>query len=81
MEKKRISKKNNYFLKKLETMSVEELKNLQLQKTKGTLERAYYKSEFYRDLFDKAKVKPEDLKKTKGFGPKAIAEILEKITI
>jgi len=36
---------------------------LQFGKTKEILERAYYKSEFYRELFDKSKVKPEDFKK------------------
>ena len=43
-------------------MSRDELENLQFEKTKETLERAYHKSEFYRDLFDRAKVKPEDFR-------------------
>lgn len=63
MKREKVPKKNSYFLKKLETMPFDELKKLQFQKTKEILERAYYKSEFYHELFDKAKVKPEDFKK------------------
>jgi phenylacetate-coenzyme A ligase PaaK-like adenylate-forming protein len=48
-----------YFSRKLETMPAETIKALQFEKTKATLERAYHKSPFYRDLFDKARVKPE----------------------
>jgi len=62
MERKKISKKNQYFSKELETMSAEDMKKLQFEKTKVSLERAYSKSNFYRNLFDKAKVKPEDFK-------------------
>jgi phenylacetate-CoA ligase len=63
MDRKRIPKQNNYFIKKLETMSLNDVKTLQFQKTKETLERAYSKSGFYRELFDKAKVRPENFKK------------------
>ena len=63
MERKKVSKKNHYFLKKLESMSRDNIKKLQFEKTKETLQRAYYESEFYRELFDNAKVKPEDFKK------------------
>ena len=62
MDRNRIAKENQYFLKDLETMTREDMKKLQFEKTKETLERAYNKSEFYRELFDKAKVKPEDFK-------------------
>jgi phenylacetate-CoA ligase len=47
----------------METPPVEAIKALQFEKTKETLERAYHKSSFYRDLFDKARVKPERFKK------------------
>lgn len=63
MDRRRIPRQNNYFIKKLETMSIDQVKTLQFQKTKETLERAYHKSEFYREVFDKAKVKPENFKK------------------
>jgi len=63
MDRKRVSKANRYFIKKLETMPLGEVQKMQFEKTKETLERAYYTSEFYRELFDKAKVKPEDFKK------------------
>jgi len=63
MERRRVAKKNSYFLKKMQTMPVEAIKALQFEKTKDTLERAYHKSPFYRDLFDKARVKPERFRK------------------
>ena len=62
MDKKAVTKDNHYFLKDLETLSLEALKNLQFEKTKQTLERAYHKSDFYRQRFDEAKVKPQDFK-------------------
>ncbi|MBW2341229.1 MAG: AMP-binding protein [Deltaproteobacteria bacterium] len=63
MDRKKVSRANHYFLKKLETMPIDEVRKLQFEKTKETLERAYSKSEFYREIFDRAKVKPEDFKK------------------
>lgn len=63
MDRKKASKANRYFVKKLETMSIDAVKKLQFEKTRETLERAYYKSEFYRETFDRAKVTPEDFKK------------------
>jgi phenylacetate-CoA ligase len=62
MDKKKVIKYNHYFLKEMETLSIDELKNLQFKKTKQTLERAYNKSDFYRPRFDEAGVKPEDFK-------------------
>lgn len=62
MERKRVSKRNRYYLKKLETLPLGQLESLQFEKTKATLERAYQQSGFYRDLFDRAKVKPERFK-------------------
>ena len=75
MDRNRIAKENQYFLKDLETMNREELRKLQFEKTKETLERAYNKSEFYRELFDKAKVKPEDFKKLE-LAPDGVSFIL-----
>ena len=62
MDRKQIPKENRYFSKNLETLSSEDLKNLQFEKTRQTLERAYHQSAFYRNRFDKAKVKPDDFK-------------------
>lgn len=62
MDRNRIEKENNYFLKDLETLSSEELINLQFEKTRKTLDHAYSNSAFYRELFDKVNVKPEDFK-------------------
>ena len=56
MDRKEISKKNAYFSKKLETMSREDLRKLQVEKTKETLERAYHHSGFYRHLDEKISV-------------------------
>lgn len=63
MERKKISKRNSYFKKKLETMSRDEIRSLQFEKTKETLEKAFKKSGFYRDLFKKNKVTPDDFTK------------------
>ena len=62
MKKNAVTKDNHYFLEDLETLSPDALKNLQLEKTKQTLQRAYQKSDFYRRRFDKAGVKPDDFK-------------------
>jgi phenylacetate-CoA ligase len=62
MDRKRIAKDKNFFLKDLETLSSEDLKNLQFEKTRQTLERAYHQGAFYRQRFDKARVKPDDFK-------------------
>lgn len=62
MQKRDVSSENRYFLKELETLSTEELLDLQIEKTRETLERAYHRSPFYRALFDRAGVKPDDFK-------------------
>ena len=62
MEKKEIPVENRFFSKKLETMSLDELKQLQFEKTKDTLEMAYHQSDFYKHLFDESNVRPEDFK-------------------
>jgi len=63
MERKKVTKDNRYFSKKLECMPIEDLEKLQYAKTKEILGKAYFKSQFYRELFDRAKVKPENFKK------------------
>jgi phenylacetate-CoA ligase len=62
MDRKKIAKENKFFLKDLETLSSEDLRNLQFEKSRQTLERAYHQSAFYRQRFDKANVKPDDFK-------------------
>ena len=62
MERKKVTKENRYFLEDLETLPIKELKKLQYEKTKQSLERAYARSEFYRQRFDQARVKPDDFK-------------------
>ena len=62
MDRKSVSTTNHYFLEEMETLSPEELRKLQYKKTRDTLEKAYHNSTFYRQHFDKAKVKPEDFK-------------------
>ncbi|MBU2497267.1 MAG: hypothetical protein KKE57_00030 [Proteobacteria bacterium] len=63
MDRRAVPKENHYFKKDLETMSLEDLQALQFKKTREILERAYHKSLFYRECFDKAGVRPEDFKK------------------
>ncbi len=62
MKRKKVKQDNHYFSEDLETMSIADLEKLQIEKTQETLERAYHKSDFYRQRFDKAKVKPQDFK-------------------
>ena len=62
MDKRAVTQENCYFLKELETMPIDALKNLQFEKTKQTLVRAYHNSGFYRRRFDEAKVRPDDFK-------------------
>jgi phenylacetate-CoA ligase len=62
MDKKEVAQENRFFSKKLETMSLEDIKQLQFDKTKETLERAYHKSAFYKNLFDKVRARPEDFR-------------------
>lgn len=62
MERKKIYRENRYFSEELETMPLDALEKYQLEKTKETLERAYNHCNFYKKLFDQAKVKPEDFK-------------------
>jgi phenylacetate-CoA ligase len=45
-----------------ETMPRDELRKLQLQRLKQLAENVYHRVPFYRDAFDKAGVKPEDIK-------------------
>lgn len=46
-----------------ECMDREEMRNLQLDRLKETLDRAYQRVPFYRNLFDSRGVKPSDLEK------------------
>ncbi|MGC8938615.1 MAG: phenylacetate--CoA ligase family protein [Thermodesulfovibrio sp.] len=48
--------------KKMECMSEEELRALQLERLKQTIKRAYEKVPYYRKKFDEVGLKPEDIK-------------------
>jgi phenylacetate-CoA ligase len=62
MERNKVAKENQYFLESMETMSIADIEKLQFEKTRETLERAYHKSDLYRQRFDRAKVRPQDFK-------------------
>ena len=51
-----------FALEPIETASVDELRALQLERLQKTLQRAYDNVPFYRQKFDAAGVRPEDLK-------------------
>ena len=51
----------NYYQKEIETMPVEELKKLQSEKLVKQVKHVYDNVAYYRDLMDKAGVKPEDI--------------------
>ncbi len=50
-----------YYQPEIETMSREELEKVQLNKLKDLVKRVYEKIPFYRESFDAAGVKPEDI--------------------
>lgn len=50
-----------YYQPELETMSREELEKLQLNRLKDLVKRVYEKIPFYKESFDAAGVKPEDI--------------------
>lgn len=53
---------NKNALEHIETASIDELRSLQLQRMKKTLQHAYQNSAVYRKKFDDAGVHPDDLK-------------------
>lgn len=50
-----------FFQEEIETMPREELRDLQLERMKWAVKHAYENVPFYKESFDKAGVKPEDL--------------------
>jgi phenylacetate-CoA ligase len=54
--------RGEYWNSEIETMAEEKLKQLQLSKIKRLVNYAYYCSPFYREIYDRAGVKPEDIK-------------------
>lgn len=50
-----------YYQPEIETMPRQELEELQLERLKALVKRVYEKIPFYRESFDKAGVKPEDI--------------------
>jgi len=53
---------NNNAMEQIETASVDELRSLQLERMKKTLQHAYQNSTVYKKKFDEAGVHPDDLK-------------------
>jgi len=53
---------NNKAMEQIETASVDELRGLQLERMKKTLQHAYQNSTVYKKKFDEAGVHPDDLK-------------------
>lgn len=51
-----------YFQKEIETMPIEEIKKLQSEKLVKQVAHVYENVPYYRDLMDKAGVKPDDIK-------------------
>ncbi len=58
-------KEGKYWNKKIEIMSLKELKKLQLRRLKKTVKYVYDRNRFYRAMLKKANVKPEDIKNLK----------------
>lgn len=53
---------SNYFQKEIETMPVEQIKEMQSEKLVKQVKYVYDNVKYYRDLMDKKGVKPEDIK-------------------
>lgn len=51
-----------YYQPDIETMSRENLEALQLERLQALVKRVYQKIPFYKESFDKAEIKPEDIK-------------------
>ena len=51
-----------YFNKKIETMNREDMKKLQAERLKKTVERVYNNVPLYRERFDEYGIKPEHIK-------------------
>lgn len=51
---------NNNAMEKIETVSIDELRSIQLQRMKKTLQHAYQNSPVYQKKFDEAGVHPDD---------------------
>ncbi len=56
-----MTKHNKYWNKDIETMPREGLERIQLDRLQSVVERAYSKSPFYRELYRKAGVVPDDI--------------------
>jgi phenylacetate-CoA ligase len=53
---------NNNAMEKIETVSIDELRSVQMERIKKTLEHAYQNSPVYKNKFDQAGVHPNDFK-------------------
>ncbi len=53
---------NNNAMEKIETVSIDELRSVQLERMKKTLQHAYQNSSVYKKKFDEAGVHPDDFK-------------------
>lgn len=51
-----------YFQEEIETLPKSQLQDLQLERLKAIVERAYNQNSFYRRLYDEAGVKPSDIR-------------------
>lgn len=56
---------SNLWDKKIESMPINKLNELQLKRLKELVNRVYSKNKFYKDKFDKSVVKPNDIKTLK----------------
>ncbi|MFH1349322.1 MAG: hypothetical protein ABII26_00130 [Pseudomonadota bacterium] len=76
-------KEKRYWNEEMETLSPEKLRKLQEQGLQKTVERAYEKTRFYRNLFDQAGVKPEEIFQDLGINSEIEllpARSLERVT-
>lgn len=65
-----MERKGEYWDPEIETMPLEEVRKIQLEKIKSLVKHAYDNAPFYRKRFDEAGVKPEDIKTLDDFRKK-----------
>jgi len=70
-------KERRYWQAEFETAPVERLKQIQDEKARSLVKRAYEKTSFYRKKFDTAGVRPEDIKSLADFHSLPLTRYLE----
>ena len=72
-----MTKKMNYWEPEIETAPLEKLRQIQEEKARALVKRAYEKTALYRRKYDEAGVKPEDVRTLDDFHKLPLTSYLE----